>query len=158
MSAIECRREQDVVDAITSGRWPDRSDEELGDHVARCAICGDVVEVARALQTDHERRWQDARVPAASLVWWRAEMRARAEATRTAARPIAVAEGVAAVCGVGFAYAVLGIASPISGSLGWLSGVMTFINVPTFGLPLALTLGVCVLLAPVVIYLALSDR
>ena len=128
-------------------------------HVAQCVICRDVVDVACAVKTDHERRWQDARVPAAGHVWWRAEMRARAEATRAAARPMVVAQGIAAVCAVAFAAALFGLAWPwIRGSFGSLSGVMTFIATPTFGLPLALTLGASVLLAPVAVYLALSDR
>ena len=159
MSAIECRREQDVVDAVTSGRWPDRAEEDLRSHVAQCGICHDVADVACALQTDHERRWQDARVPSAGLVWWRAEMRARAEATRAAARPMVVAEGIAAVCAVVFAATLFGLALPwVLSSNGWLNEATTIMRTPAFGLPLVLALGACIVLAPVAVYLALSDQ
>ena len=52
MKIVDCCREQDVLDALTSGRWPDRADEELRAHVAACAICADVVDVAGALLED----------------------------------------------------------------------------------------------------------
>ena len=89
MNQTECARETDVVDAVTSGRWPERADAGLRAHVAGCAICADVAEVARALQDDHDAAWRDARVPSAGRVWWRAEMRARQEAARKAAQPMA---------------------------------------------------------------------
>ena len=43
MKTVDCGREDDVLDALTSGRWPDRADDELRSHVATCAICADVI-------------------------------------------------------------------------------------------------------------------
>jgi hypothetical protein len=49
----------------------------------------------------------EARVPSAAHVWWRAQMRARQEAAAAAARPIAVAQGVAAASAAGLAAAAI---------------------------------------------------
>ena len=49
MKTVDCGREEDVLDALTSGRWPERVDCELLSHVADCSICTDVVEVASAV-------------------------------------------------------------------------------------------------------------
>lgn len=95
---IDCAREQDVLDAVASNRWPGRSGDELRDHVRLCAVCADVAEIAGALAEERDRTWNETDVPPASLVWWRAQMRARAEATALAGRPILVAQGVAVVC------------------------------------------------------------
>jgi len=157
---MECAREQDVVDAVTSGRWPERVDAALRAHVAGCAICADVAEVARALQEDHEAAWRDARIPSSARVWWRAEMRARQEAARQAARPMAVAQAAAAACGGGvliafvmlFWPALRGLFTALDAStLASLSG-----NLPVLGLVLAI--GSILLIAPIAIYFVFSDR
>lgn len=95
---IDCVREQDVLDAVASDRWPDRCGADLREHVRGCAICADVAEIAGALAEERDRTWSEADVPPATLVWWRAQMQARAEAARRAGRPITVAQIVAIVC------------------------------------------------------------
>ena len=95
---IDCVHEHDVLDAIGSNRWPDRCSAELRDHVRGCAMCADVAEIAGPLADERDRSWHEADVPQASLVWWRAQMRARAEAASLARRPIAMAQSVAVVC------------------------------------------------------------
>src|SRR2546427_8354011 len=107
MPILECNREHDVLDAVASGRWPERVDEELRRHAASCAICSDVASVAAALQDDRDAAWRDARLPPAGRVWWRAEMRARHEAAVKAAQPIAAAIGLAAASAVGLMFAFL---------------------------------------------------
>src|SRR5678816_3231927 len=77
MSAIECSHEIEIVEAITSGRWPAGCSEELRQHAASCVVCKDVVQVALALTQDRSEAFQSVRVPSAGLVWWRSEMRAR---------------------------------------------------------------------------------
>jgi hypothetical protein len=108
----ECTREEDVLEAVNQGRWPEQSDASLREHVAACSVCADLTQVAVLLQEDREGALQDARVPASGLVWWRAQLRARQEAARDAERPIAFVEGIAVACGLGVAFAVLGVASP----------------------------------------------
>jgi hypothetical protein len=108
----ECTREEDVLEAVNEGRWPEQVDASLREHVAACSVCADLTQVAALLREDREGALQDARVPPSGLVWWRAQLRARQEAARAAERPIAFVEGIAVACGLGVAFAVLGLASP----------------------------------------------
>lgn len=98
MSGVECPREQDVLDAIASRRWPDRLPEELASHLRACEACADLAEVAGALRDDYDEAWGRARVPSAGVVWWRAEMRARAEAARVVSRPLLAIQVLAPLC------------------------------------------------------------
>jgi len=100
---IECAREAEVMDAVAFGRWPEHMDEGLTTHAATCTVCGDLVEVVRALHDDRDAACREAPVPAAGMVWWRATIRARAEAARTATQPSTVLQGIAAACAVGLA-------------------------------------------------------
>ena len=84
----ECPHEQDVLDAVATGRWPDRVDADLRDHARGCPVCGDAAELAPLFFADRDAAWQSAEVPSASSVWWRAQMRARREAAERAERPI----------------------------------------------------------------------
>jgi len=100
MSRVECIREQEVLDAIAAGRWPERLSEELSSHVAECAICADLGLVAQSLSADYQEALSKVRVPSAGLVWWRAEIRARQDAVQTVNRPIRWAQYIAAGCGI----------------------------------------------------------
>ena len=169
---MECVHEQSIVDAIVGGRWPHACDASLVTHAAECDTCRDLVEVAVALQEDEAAARHDpqaARLPSAGLVWWRATIRARAEATRVAERPLTVAQGVAGACAVGLACGLGGvvwqsvqrferIGELIAGldatslQLGSASAVML-----QRALPIILGLGACLLIAPLAIYFVLSD-
>ena len=91
----ECPHAQDVLDAVATGRWPDRVDAELRDHATHCADCRDAAEFAPLFFADRDAAWQEADVPSASSVWWRAQLRARREASERAARPIVLVERAA---------------------------------------------------------------
>jgi hypothetical protein len=169
---VECVHEERIVEAIVGGRWPDACDASLAAHAATCEICRDVVTVAVALHEDEvcaRREPQASRLPSAGLVWWRATIRARAEATRVAERPLTVAQGVAGACAVGLACGL--------GTVAWQS-VQHFqragellarldASALQFGsgsavmvqraLPIILGLGACLLIAPLAIYFVLSD-
>ena len=108
-------------------------------------------------------------MPSAGIVWWRATVRARAEASRTAERPISVAQGVAGACAVGLACGVVGAAWQ---SLEWFRRLGELIAelepsrrdltaasalIIEHALPLVLGLGACLLIAPLALYLVLSD-
>jgi hypothetical protein len=172
---IECRREQDVLDAIAAERWPDRCDAELSAHVAGCAICTDVAAVARAFREEHEAAWRDARVPPSGRVWWRAEMRARQEAARKAAEPITVVQGIAGACAAGIVAALIGIVWPaVWESLGvWaaLGGVKEAVGAgvlqlaavstsvpPQILLSLAIALAAAIVLMPLALYFVFSEK
>ena len=89
MSGNECPREADILEAIAFGRWPDGCGD-LSAHAASCEVCADLVEVAVALHDDRAALCREAQPPSSGMVWWRATIRARAEATRTATQPISV--------------------------------------------------------------------
>jgi len=149
MITPECSREREVAEAIAAGRWHDRFCEDLRQHVSNCSICKDAALLAEVLQEDYTSAKFEARVPSAGLVWWRAEMRARQEAVRAAAKPIKVAEAIGGACALGVGAALL---SRID--LTALSAMFV-----ERAIPLSLGLGVVVILilAPLALFFVLSD-
>lgn len=156
MTLVECPRESDVLDALASARWPNRVDAELADHVASCAICTDVIAVASAIQEDHHAAWQDATVPSSGQMWWRAEMRARQDAIREASRPVTIAQGVAVVLALGVAAAAGWFAWPSVHDVFSTATAQT----PGFAmaLPLAVAMGALLIVAPLALYVVLSEK
>jgi hypothetical protein len=137
-TGFSCPHEGDVLELATLGRWPDRADHALRAHVATCAICADLAQIAGAMT-----EWQDSalsrvRVPDASHVWRQAERRARAEAARRATRPVLAVE-VAAVAAVVLVLVTWGpalamLSSFTASSEGWLTGGWRLLS----GLPSAM--------------------
>jgi hypothetical protein len=163
---MECEREADVLEAVAFGRWPDHA-AALVTHVATCAVCADLVDVARALRGDREAACREAPVPAAGMVWWRATIRARADAARTASRPITVAQGVAGACAVGLTCGLASLAWPSvhwADRFGDLATRLATDRVDLastlameHALPLVLALAACLVLAPLALYITLAD-
>jgi hypothetical protein len=112
VNRFECGWEQEILDAVASRRWPDRCGPELGAHLSTCSSCTDLAEVAAALLHDGHPSGDDARVPDANIVWWRAQLRARQEAARLALVPIGTVQGIALACGVTVAALALWVAWP----------------------------------------------
>jgi hypothetical protein len=163
MTLIECPRESDVLDALASKRWPHRVDRELVDHVASCDICSDVLAVAAAMQEDRDATWREANVPSSGQAWWRAEMRARHEAILAASRPITFAYIAAASFALALLAIVCWFAWPaIHDFVASLTTSLT--SGPTeaaafpLTLPLLVALGALLVVAPVALYLVLSDE
>ena len=167
---LDCPREQDVLDAIASGRWPGRCPAEFQQHVRACGICADVAEIAGLLGEERELAWKEADVPAAAVVWWRAQMQARAEAVRLAGRPIAVAQGLAAVAVVGALAGLVRIGFPWlaqameagRNAIAWLTpraADVSYAFTMVTGLTVPAVAVMCsILLAPILLYLALADE
>lgn len=166
----ECAHEQDVLDALAARRWPARCDESLRAHVNSCALCTDLIEVASALLEDQEVAWTEARVPPSTIVWWRAQARAREEAARAAARPLAFIQGVAATMALWLAIAI-GRALPWSALGEWRKWLVqlapsTTVRLPDFssivtflpGVLLLVLLAAWLMLAPIAIYFAVNDE
>jgi len=127
---VECPREQDVLDALASGRWPSRCDDALRRHPAACGICADLVEVAGPLLHAAGEEWSAVRVPSPGTVWWRAQLRARREAAREAERPVTIAQGLGWFSAVASLIALTWLAAP------WLSGVTAMVpEIPWPALP-----------------------
>jgi hypothetical protein len=70
----------------------------------------EAVAIAGALRDDYESLCRGAQVPPAGLVWWRATIRARAEAARTAERPITFVQSLAATCVIALVCALVAAA------------------------------------------------
>ena len=162
---IDCDREQDVLDALAAQRWPARCDDELRAHVRTCAVCADLVHVARALLEDHDTSYQDARLPPSGVVWWRAQLRAREEDARAAARPIAFVQGVAVSVAVWLVVTLLRAVPPsaVAAWKAWAIALVPRFTVPVPDLARAaaaapagvlLVVGAVLLLAPLAIYFA----
>jgi hypothetical protein len=102
---VVCPHETDVLELVAIGQWPARADVALRAHVAACASCTDLASVAAAVVDVRDAGAMHVRVPDASLVWFRAQLRAREEAARRAARPLWLAQ-LAAVAAVVIALAL----------------------------------------------------
>ncbi len=113
--------EQDVLEAVLAGRWESQCSEPLRAHAASCASCSDLALVAGALQSERAAAAAEANPPSAPLVWWKAQLRARREATERAARPVAVVERAACVFAIVAALVALLWLAPLVA--GWLSPV-----------------------------------
>jgi hypothetical protein len=170
MKTIECAREQDVIAAVMSRRWPDRCDVDLRAHVAACGICQDVAEVAVAFGADQDSVSENTRVPTAPHMWWRLQMRARQDAARAARRPIAVAQGVVAavigglgVAAIGFGWAagswsVAEVASGIQPAANAVVGsLLSFAATPPHATLIFGAIAAGLVLMPVAVFLALSE-
>jgi hypothetical protein len=169
MMRLQCDHEQDLLDALASRRWPDRTDLALRQHVSGCAICSDVAEIAAAFLDDREHALAAGTVPSASAVWWRSQIRAREESARLAARPIAVVQAVSTACVAAVSIAAAPAASawvreliitfgaaawwsaPRDLSLSWILGAAAYTTLPL------LAVGMWIVIAPVVVYLALDE-
>ena len=139
---MTCPREVEIIRAIETRHWPDRCDDELRAHAASCDACTDLAAVAAALIEDRDAAMSAAHVPPSGAVWWRSQMRARHDAARAARRIISVVQAAAVVAAL---IAVLLIAGPSLRVVDWT-------------LPLIVALAAPLVLAPVAVYFAVTER
>ena len=116
MKTTECDREQEILEAVLSGRWPEGFDDrgDLSRHADACPVCGDLATVALTLRDERDAAWREARLPTSGQIWWRAAMRRRAEAMAAASRPITLVQGIAAACAAGLTGALITLAWPFN--------------------------------------------
>jgi hypothetical protein len=117
-----------------------------------CPACGPLLALAEQIRREFEHTQQQARVPTAEIVWWRAQMRARDEAARAAARPIFFTQALAVA-------ALLGLLVSVVGRLTL--PVMSWAGIPELpaGLPLApiaIAAACLLIIAPAALYFAFS--
>lgn len=158
-----CHHEPDVLDAVAARRM----DDALAAHVKTCAVCRDAADVAGVLFSDHyDALGEAAAVPSAQAVWVRAQMRARAEATRVASRPVLIVQAIGVVCATAAVAGVVGtVAWWLRSWASWLSSAATVIasapaTADVVGLAMRgalLAISVWLVLAPVAVYLAATD-
>ena len=171
MTRHECVYEADVLSAVYTRRWPDRTDAELRAHVETCTLCADVVAVAAAFEEECDQARSHVQVPDSGIVWWRMQMRARQDATRVAVLPITVAQAVGLAAAVGIAGAVFGATATwfqqsVQSFWGVLRSAASF-DLPLMPPALAATLAshgvllvavtLCVMIAPIAVYLAVRE-
>jgi hypothetical protein len=171
VNTTACDREQDVLEAVTSGRWPpvDPENNDLRGHVDRCQVCRDLAIVAAVLQDERDEAWRDAHVPTSGQVWWRASARTRAEGAATAARPITVVQGLAGACAAGLCAALVTLAwpsiqRPLAGTVDMLreaqrlgAAAVSAAAMQQTLLSIVVVLGTGLVLTPLVLYFVLSD-
>lgn len=132
-SDLSCPFERDVLDLVAIGQWPSRADEALRAHVAACETCAEVASIAAVVRdwASETEPAQPVKVPDASVVWYRAQARAREDAARRASRPLLVAQ-LFAIATV--ALAVFWIGPSLSLSMpdvsGWWAAVPSLPTVP----------------------------
>jgi hypothetical protein len=167
MTRAGCRREPEVLAAAFGGQWPDAAPDDVRDHVRACAVCADIAAVVGPLRREGARARREAHVPPARVVWWRAQIRARAAAQRTVARPMTFAGAVAAVSLAVVAAAWLPAAGAWAGprrpGVAWWWSLVERLALPgsaEAGPALLAVIGLglaCLVLIPITLYFALTD-
>ncbi len=169
MTPVECLREQEVLSAVRVRGWRDVCNDELKKHVDGCEVCRDLIVVAELMRDDYVLGLPQPQLPAAGQVWWRAAVRARAEAAEAAARPLTWVHGIAGACVLGVSVAAVGVAWPavaqsVERAVGLVSSVDSYAveemvsSVVRRSLPLLLGVGACLVLAPIALYFVVSDE
>ena len=97
----DCDRQQQVLDALFSGRWAGPWGEEIRRHAAGCPTCSEMALVAQALQYESLLAAEESSsgLPSAGLVWWKAQRAALRAAEERAAQPITLVSRVAQAFG-----------------------------------------------------------
>jgi hypothetical protein len=161
-SLNRCDREEQVLELVRTGRWPELSDPELTGHVVACQPCADLVAVSSALLADHQTAMRTAPIPPSGRVWWRIQRREADEARRAANRAVMAVQLASFAAATAIALAILNSLGDWRSWLKTLAGlvpidaVATAETVAQWSLPLALVLATCLALAPVAVYLALA--
>jgi hypothetical protein len=80
--------------------------------------------VREAIASEASAAHREAAPPSSAIVWWRAQMRARQEATKAVERPLTIVHAVAIAAGVGLLLSAVGLAAAdLKGSATWLAGI-----------------------------------
>jgi hypothetical protein len=138
----------EITAAIVDGRWHDAAHADVRAHARTCAACREVAEVALALApADGDDEFA---LPAAGQVLWRARVRARADAARRAARPLLVAQALAAACALGLVAGLVSWLRP--GALARFAQMLTPVAVTEFGLVAWTLVGASAIAASLVVY------
>jgi hypothetical protein len=127
---------------------PSFSSGELAQHLTACEACAELM-AARLIADAQADGVESASVPSAGQVWWRAQVRVRAEARRAAERPMHIVQAVTAACVAGALAGGTGWAWPwIRQTAAWVQG-----TVPAdLGFAWWLAIATWLVLAPVALY------
>lgn len=167
----DCVRAADVLAEMTTGPAPELSDTDLTTHVNACESCRDLVAVVSALRGERDHLRREASLPSAGLVWWRARLRERQDASRLASAPVTLAHAAALV---GVVVLAAALASTLGRSAGfdipWTTDLLPSVpswaqasqavsaTSPLVRVGLVLGAGVWLILGPVALYLAIKRQ
>ena len=119
---------------------------------AECPQCGPLVALAEQIRQEFEHTKRQARVPTPEIVWWRAQMRAREEAARKAARPIVLTQALAIAALIGLLISLAGRLTLPAFSFAEMSSLS--VGQPLLRVALA---AICFLVVtPIAVYFALG--
>ena len=150
----DCPREAALLEALAAA-GPDGCARDLRAHIAICASCAALTEIVAGLRDEGRASVHEASVPSSATMWWRLQRRARREATERAMRPITVVQAITLACAVGLLAAVVGPVVPDGARVAaWLAALT---HGPG-GIALGLAGGLLLIVTPVAVYFALSDR
>ena len=153
MTLAPCQLEETVLAAVASGAPRDEWAQQLRAHIDTCADCAALASVASLLRAERDQAVAEAdHLPSSGQVWWRAQVRRRAEARQAAERPMLIVQAVSAACLLGALAAVLTWFWPSIRSAGALIGG----SPATFGVLTWLAIGATLVVAPVILYLAVA--
>jgi hypothetical protein len=119
MTFRTCSFENELMQALKDGHWPQGCGEELRAHVNGCNACSDLVLVMETFQQARNETELAALQGSPSLLWWRAQLRRRYAAEERVSRPITIAQSFAL-----FVYVLVGVvfvASQYRHGLHWAS-------------------------------------
>lgn len=105
MSAPFCSGEAAVLRAVRIG-W---IDDEVRAHVAGCAGCGELLELAGLLDSDRREAMHEAAIPPAGALWFQMKLRAAREARVRSARTTLLVQGASLLVALIVALATFGI-------------------------------------------------
>ena len=170
MTRMECAREPEVVSASRVIGWQETCSEELRKHLSDCEICRDLASVIEVLREDHALAVREMQLPLAGQVWWRAAVRARAEASKAAVRPLTWVHGIAAACVIGLIAGTVRYAWPfVSDARDWVVSmgfridptgtvVADLVAAAQARLPIIVAVIASLILMPVALYFALRGE
>ena len=130
---------------------PQLSDAELTDAEVEA-----IVREAIAAEASSARC--EASPPSSAIVWWRAQMRARQEATRAVERPLTIVHAIAIACGLGLLLSIAGVAVALLE--GWVGPVsLATIDLTSRWITLPATaMLVSALVTSVAVYVIFADE
>jgi len=163
MMRDDCLREEDLLGALESGRWPEACDSELRDHVEHCESCQELAVVAGALLDDRRASERAVVPPPPGAVWWRMQLRLERESKETAVRTVSRAHGSIIAATIALFLVAAGMTSLLQSGWEWLSAHVPHLDALvdiSSSVPVMAVVGVAFLLlvlAPIAIYLAVVE-
>jgi|ERR1043166_4464298 len=159
-----CPREDEIVELVMAGQLTSEGAAALRAHAGQCRACAETLELAALLREDQRTLCDAAAVPSSGAVWWRATIRARADAARTAGQPITLLQGVAAATVVGLFFGLVTAwwrssvpGGTLFGRVGELLSGSGELSTMT-ALSIFVAAAACLIVAPLAVYFATADE